>query len=1009
MSSASQPSPVAGSWIDDARALILMTKDDWTDDRPLAEKMASTLLAPGAHVGTLLRDKVVVAALARGDARSVPPMQQLEMAMREGVRGYLWLPNAVDANFEVDGFPQTSDDIAVVSKGASINRRAVMQRQCWAGLRRGRAMGVEFKRSTARQYGWEEKELYADRLVADLDGFFSDEEALEQFAVEVVPFTAQQERFKGGPFVTTSLQSRLRRVAEQLRRLPPYYPDHLTPIELAKSRRVVKYKPTRDLRGEDSLAARPAAVTETGSAIHAMEGERRVVLLGDPGSGKSTLARAVVLRELEASERAVAVYVSAPILARALVDTTNPWLDVFARCALALPLNPPAAEECRELVGHLETSRHCFVVLDGIDEVFDVEQRHIIDEVVRGLEGVPGRTLITSRVIGYRQRSGWRELRTLPLQDSFESLLENWYGKNAEAAARALAAYKASAHVRDLVTSPVLAGMVAALAADPTADLSSGEGALYRQAVTRLSERRWKNPHHPARSESGTLALLDAYSDAAWVMAGIRSNRLVGQWESVTSYRALRQAGVDVEALRGNEMLIGHGATETDADVDAPWTWLHRSLADYFVGARLLEMYRAGEQSGELLLEETAQYPEAWYFALKFVSSLATPAERQAMARRLRKLSIEGDPGGALHRTIGLIDEASSHDEVFWEEVHRNFRARIAGSGALWERFASEPFPQNARSALELDELFSRGRALMSPTDDAILAVWYLDRTDSWSGLEVRDAVEPPGELLDRSIDGEFGGWAALNVALIDAERAAARPKTRSLFADIGLRCADYCGLPSPIFYRPVPEDEDSCLSTIERFTYADINDPWRVVEMLDALAQVDGRDSGSLLLQVVLLRQQLEPHHSGVVFGYGGALVTDEAGFVALLVHAVATVIKRNWSDFARVALNCRRAGMPLRSSLITPLPYGASAYLDQETRLQLLEWAADEGPQELDAFAPILDDTDEQFIQAVFDRLEERARGAQKFVWSAGSELRRVGRLHHWRTRLLELHTMR
>lgn len=1006
MSSETQPSVAAQSWVEDAKALILSPKARWSGARPFAEQMGRVLLAPGEVASSWLRDRLIVAALARGDAFAALPTRQQEMAMREGVRGYLWLPTSLDDDFEVDGLPKTGDDIAVVSKGASINRHAIMQRQCWAGLRRGRAMGAEFKRSTARQYGWEEQSLYADRLAADLDAFFADEEAVEQFVVDVVPFALQHERFKRAAFVSASLRARLRLMAEQLRRVPPYYPGHLTPIELSEGRRVGDYVQAPRDDGDNYYETRPTRTANSELAIETIEKERRVVLLGDPGSGKSTIARALVLRELQASDRAVAVCVSAPILARALTEASDSWLVVLARCALAVPLDPPAPDECRDLATHLETSRHCFIVLDGIDEVFDPVQRHLIDDVARALGGVPGRVLITSRLMGYHRVPGWRELATLPLGGSFESLLNRWYGdENTEAVDRAIAAYEASTRVRDLVTSPVIAGIVAALAADPTTELGSSEGELYRQAVARLSERRWKNPHQPMRAESEALALLEAFTTSAWAMSGVRGTGLCARWQNVTSYRVLREAGVDVELLRTGELLVGYGATETGAVVDAPWIWLHRSFADYLVGTRLLQTWRSSPEDGRRLLGEVAQYPNAWQAALAFAVNQATPVERDNMLTRLHELLTEGDPGSAIERTLAHINPRADDYMEAWNARQEDVRQEeLARSPLLWRRFEEEAFPENVRTARELGPLFREGADRIPKTIDASLAVWVHNRVPLSRGPVIPSSLQASDDLLDRSVDGEFGDWAALNIALLDTERAANRITTRSPYADVALRFADHCYLPTASFHRTGLDDEHALLAVLERFELTDISDPRKVATLLDALSQVDAERSESVLLQVLLLKVRLGLAFREELVAAGGPLITDDAHLARLVAEVTESTIQAAWERFVRVALASRTGGMPIRSVSLTPLPDRAID-VSTEDRLALFEWAADEGPEALDAFGRLLSKADEQFLGKVLDSLGERVRGARQFSWGVALQLAHIGRLHAWRPRLLNL----
>lgn len=661
--------PAAGrlAWDTDVRALVFAPDDTWDDTRPFARVLAELLLEPGEGVGLELRDEVLAAAVNHADARSGDPRTNLEeVALREGIRGLFWLPDPRKEGGA--GIPE-GPDIDLVANPTGFSKHRAQCRQRWAAVRYGRVKGVEYgTAASARSIGSKLREELAARLTADLVAWFGSDDAVDSVAVGIESQRVKA-RFKAAPPLRPSLAVRLRLVAEVLGRVPPFYPQHLNARVLAEGRHITDApEEVRPNGPSERFFTRPSETRGRYDALPMLMAERRCILLGDPGSGKSTLARAVVLAELDTSDRAVAVLASAALLVRHMTATKEPWQDALARVSLELTTDAtPAAEDVTELAQMISSGPHVRVVLDGIDEVLDASGRHVLDHLITELERIPGRVLLTSRLIGHRHQPGWREVTTLPLTNTFEGLLEQWYrDTDARGYKNALAAYTGRQDVRNLVSSPVLAGMVAELAGRAEVDLSAGRSALYDQATIHFCEQAWKRPGAPTRDPAAAMALRQTYMAAAWTMAVGPSGTDATQWSTTTSYAELFDAGVDVELLRSGDLLTAYGPSTSVLESHRPWIWLHRSFADFLVGKHLAALWARKRKAAEAVMRDAVQYPTAWTEPLRFFAELAPEPARDALVRIARVLCAEGDPGGVVHNLMAdVLSRRDRHHSLF--------------------------------------------------------------------------------------------------------------------------------------------------------------------------------------------------------------------------------------------------------------------------------------------------------------------------------------------------------
>ena len=132
---------------------------------------------------------------------------------------------------------------------------------------------------------------------------------------------------------------------------------------------------------------------------------QRLVLLGDPGSGKSALISWITTLctsyNQEFNDR-LHKPVPAPIILRDLSINTDITWDSLWAAFLAQDKNLPLKGE---LPASLLDSGQVIIMLDGLDEIGDLETRRALrDAVYDGMRRFPRcRWLLTSRIVGYDQ------------------------------------------------------------------------------------------------------------------------------------------------------------------------------------------------------------------------------------------------------------------------------------------------------------------------------------------------------------------------------------------------------------------------------------------------------------------------------------------------------------------------------------------------------------------------------------------------------------------------------
>ena len=147
------------------------------------------------------------------------------------------------------------------------------------------------------------------------------------------------------------------------------------------------------------------------SAAECLLTQDRAIVLGHPGSGKTTLLRFLAHRwaNRDDEEADLSIYVRLPELSRA--PQVDERIDVVKFVAArAADRGCPDVEE--QLRDELDSQRRrCVVLLDGLDEVGNDEQRRrLIGSVLALIDRYPSnRFIITSRIVGF-ENAPWREM-----------------------------------------------------------------------------------------------------------------------------------------------------------------------------------------------------------------------------------------------------------------------------------------------------------------------------------------------------------------------------------------------------------------------------------------------------------------------------------------------------------------------------------------------------------------------------------------------------------------------
>lgn len=360
---------------------------------------------------------------------------------------------------------------------------------------------------------------------------------------------------------------------------------------------------------------------------------QRVIILGDPGSGKSTLARYVLLSLIDTAgdeKLRKAFEGHLPLLIELRVYA---GLCADKKCKTFLEFLEYLGETegwhltKNALHQHLKNAGRAVVIFDGLDEIFDPEERERITRQIVGFASdyPKARIIATSRIIGYRRKVlADSDFAHFTLQDLDESqvaaFVSRWYDlalsdrpeEAKERRERILRSFKESASIRQLAGNPMLLTIMAIISKHQ--ELPRERWKLYDHAASVLIEHWDVNRHLKDQSVQADFIGQDEKKEmlrrlafkmqsGAGGLAGnyIHQTELQAEFESYLKERYQQSADRAVVISRAiiaqfrerNFILSLYGATL--------YGFVHRAFLEFFCASAFVKKF---EKSQDMSLEQ---------------------------------------------------------------------------------------------------------------------------------------------------------------------------------------------------------------------------------------------------------------------------------------------------------------------------------------------------------------------------------------------------------------------